>query len=80
MKGEDGLFIIKDIENGLIGSLFLDDVILVKNIFFYVISKCKVRDLWNMVYCFYNYGEVSIFYLNWIFILVVYFDKLDYCV
>lgn len=49
MKGEDGLFIIKDIENGLIGSLFLDDVILVKNIFFYVISKCKVRDLWNMV-------------------------------
>lgn len=79
-KGEDGLFTIKDVENGLTGSSSLDDVTLVKHIPFHVTSKCKVRDSWNMAYCPYNYGEVSTFHLNSrTFILVVYFDKSDYC-
>lgn len=58
-KDEDGLFTVKDVENGLTGSSSQDDVTLVKNIPFHVTSQCKARDSWNMAYCPYNYGEVS---------------------
>lgn len=59
-KDEDGLFTVKDVENGLTGSSSQDDVTLVKNIPFHVTSQCKVRDSWNMAYCPYNYGEILV--------------------
>ncbi|XP_022330330.2 cell surface hyaluronidase CEMIP2-like [Crassostrea virginica] len=55
----DGLFTLKDINNGLIGSTG-SQVTLVQNSAFQVTGQCKVRDNWNAAYCPYNYGEIDV--------------------